>query len=189
MKRIFLSLAFVVIGIGAFAQKGPGFGIKAGLNFNSNGDFKFDDTPTLNAETQTGYHVGIFGQLGKDFFLRPELIYTQTKSGYGDNGDLSISKLDAPVLVGTHLLSVLRIFVGPDFQYILNSDLGDLSIDAVESDFTIGLHMGAGVDLGNVGIDLRYERGLTANEASFAGVTDRVDTRASQFILGISLKL
>jgi len=188
MKRILLSLAFVAVSIGAFAQKGPAFGIKAGLNFNSNGDYKFDAAPTLNSETQTGYHVGIFGQLGSDFFLRPELIYTQTKSAYGD-ANLTVSKLDAPVLVGTHILSVLRIFAGPDFQYILNTDLGDLSLDAVESDFTVGLQMGVGVDLGNVGVDLRYERGLTANEASFAGVTDIVDTRASQFILGISLKL
>jgi hypothetical protein len=188
MKHTLLSIAFVAVSSFAFAQKDGGFGIKAGLNFNSNGDYKFDSAPTLNSETQTGYHVGIYGQLGKDFFLRPELIYTQTKSGYGVS-DLSISKLDMPVLVGTHFLSVLRIFAGPDFQYILNSDLGDLSIDAIESDFTVGLQIGAGIDLGNIGIDLRYERGLTANEASFAGVTDRLDTRASQFILGLSIKI
>lgn len=188
MKRILYTIAFAAVSTFAIAQKDGGFGIKAGLNFNSNGDYKFDAAPTLNSETQTGYHVGLYGQLGKDTFLRPELIYTQTKSGYGAS-DLSISKLDMPVLVGTHILSVLRIFAGPDFQYILNSDFSGVSLDAIESDFTIGLHIGAGIDLGNIGIDLRYERGLTANEATFAGVTDRLDTRASQFILGISVKL
>ncbi|MFM1879686.1 MAG: hypothetical protein RLZZ241_2552 [Bacteroidota bacterium] len=188
MKRFILSIAVASMTLGAFAQKGPGFGIKGGLNFNSNGDYTFDSAPTLNSDTQMGYNIGLFGQIGKDFFLRPELIYTQTKSAYGES-DLTVSKLDAPVLVGTHLLNVLRIFAGPDFQYILNTDLDAITLDTLESDFTIGLQIGAGVDLGNLGVDLRYERGLTANEASFAGVTDRLDTRAAQFILGLSLKL
>ena len=136
-----------------------------------------------------GYHVGVFGQLGDGFFLRPELIYTKTKSSY-DGADFDMSKLDLPVLVGIRFLGIVKAFAGPDFQYILNTDFEDISLGDVENDFTVGLHIGAGVDLGNIGIDLRYERGLSSNEAEFVGLPgQRLDTRTSQFILGLSVKL
>ena len=70
-----------------------------------------------------------------------------------------------------------------------------ISINDVESDFTVGLHLGAGVNLGKIGIDLRYERGFSDNEARFINTnitelgTSRVDTRPDQLILSLSLKL
>ena len=192
MKRTLLSCLLGLFALSAFAQKDPGFGIKAGLNFNSNGDYKFTDTPDIGSDTKIGYHLGIFGQFGDKIFFRPELIYTKTKSGYevgGSDSDFDMSKLDLPLLVGIRILGPLKVFAGPDLQYILDTDFEDVTLGDVENDFTVGLHIGAGVDLGNIGIDLRYERGLSSNEAEFAGLEDRLDTRPSQFILGLSVKL
>lgn len=189
MRRTLLTCLLALCSLAAFSQKDSGFGIKAGLNFNSNGDYKFDAAPDLSSDTKMGFHVGVFGQLGSNFFLRPELLYTKTKSSYA-GADFDMSKLDLPVLVGIRFLGIVKAFIGPDFQYILNTDFEDISLGDVENDFTVGLHIGAGIDLGNIGVDLRYERGLSSNEAEIVGVPgNRLDTRTSQFILGLSLKL
>ncbi|MBC2840128.1 porin family protein [Robiginitalea sp. SC105] len=189
MKRTLLCCLLAFFSLAAFSQKDPGFGIKAGLNFNSNGDYKFDSAPDLNSDTKMGYHLGVFGQIGDKWFFRPELIYTKTKSEY-DGADFDMSKLDLPLLVGVRILGIAKVFAGPDLQYILNTDFDQITLGDVENDFTIGLHIGAGVDLGNIGIDLRYERGLSSNEAEFVNLPDqRLDTRPSQFILGLSVKL
>ena len=189
MKRTLLSCLLGLFALSAFAQKDPGFGIKAGLNFNSNGDYKFDSAPDLSSDTKMGYHLGIFGQFGDKVFFRPELIYTKTKSEY-DGSDFDMSKLDLPLLVGIRILGPVKIFAGPDLQYILDTDFDEITLGDVENDFTVGLHIGAGVNLGNIGIDLRYERGLSSNEAEAVGLdSGRIDTRPSQFILGLSVKL
>ncbi len=189
MKRTLLTCLLALCSALAFSQNDTGFGIKAGLNFNSNGDYTFDSAPDLSSDTKMGYHVGVFGQVGNSFFLRPELVYTKTKSSYA-GADFSMSKLDLPVLVGVRFLGIVKAFIGPDLQFILNTDFEDISLGDIEKKTTVGLHIGAGVDLGNIGVDLRYERGLSANEVELVGLSDqRIDTRTSQFILGLSVKL
>ena len=189
MKRTLISCLLILFSLSAFAQKNPGFGIKAGLNFNSNGDYKFDQAPNLSADSKVGYHLGVFATFGDDIYLRPELIFTKTKSDYSGD-DFDMSKLDLPVLLGFKVIGPLSVFAGPDFQYILNTDFDGVTLGDVENDFTVGLHIGAGLNLGNLGADLRYERGLSSNEANFVGLSDRrLDTRPSQFILSLWVKL
>jgi hypothetical protein len=174
------------------AQKDSGFGIKLGLNYNSNGEYFRDagniaEDPTANV----GYHVGFWGKvdLGK-LYLRPELVYTKTKSDY-DGDKFDMSKLDAPILLGLKVIGPLSVFAGPSLQYILDTDLDGIVLNDVENDFTVGLNIGAALSLGNLGIDLRYERGLSNNEADFVGLsgTGRIDTRPEQLILSLSVKL
>lgn len=191
MKKAIV-LLFVLAGTGLLAQKDSGFGAKLGLNYNSNGEYFRDageiaEDPTANV----GYHLGFWGKLdlGK-LYLRPELVYTKTSSDYdGDNFDMS--KIDAPVLVGLDVLGPLSVFAGPSLQYILDTDLDGIALNDVEKDITVGLNIGAALSLGNLGIDLRYERGLSNNEADFVGLsgTGRIDTRPEQLILSISVKL
>lgn len=203
MKKTLLIAVLCLMGTAAFAQSGSGFGIKAGLSYNKNGDLigsigDAGQNITEGAEGKTGYHFGFWGKL--DFpkiYLRPELVYTKTKSTYavdGNSNDYDVSKLDLPVLLGYKIIGPLHIFVGPAFQYTLSNDLGDLDVEDVENDFSVGLNVGVGVNLGKVGLDVRYERGFSENEAEFIGnnITDisgRVDSRPSQVIFALSLKL
>ncbi|MHA7865089.1 outer membrane beta-barrel protein [Flagellimonas marinaquae] len=204
MKKTFLVVAFALMGSAVMAQSGSGFGIKAGLSYNKNGDLigsVGDGGQDIieGAEGKTGYHFGFWGKL--DFpkiYLRPELVYSKTKSSYdipdGGSQDYDVSKLDLPVLLGYKLIGPLHIFAGPAFQYTLNNDLGDLQVEDVENDFTVGLNAGVGVNLGRLGLDVRYERGFSENEARFIGnnitdVSGRVDTRPSQIIFSALLKL
>ncbi|WP_425236517.1 porin family protein [Ulvibacterium sp.] len=196
MKHLLLCAACLFLGTAAFAQKDSGFGIKAGLNYNANGDY-FESVGDVarDPDRNVGYHIGLFGKLEiSRLYLRPELVYTRTKSDY-DGGDFNMSKLDVPVLLGAKVIGPLHVFAGPSFQYILNTEFDGIDIDDVENDFTVGVNIGAGVNLGKLGVDVRYERGFSNNEAEFINTNitsvgpSRIDTRPDQLIVSLSLKL
>lgn len=195
MKKTILIAALALLGLTANAQSGSGFGIKGGLNYAGNGDF-FDSAENAyrSPEKNVGYHLGVFGKIGNTIYLRPELVYTSIKSGYNE-GDLKLNKLDLPVLLGIKVIGPLSVFAGPSFQYILNTKFDGVTIDTIENDFTVGLNIGAGVNLGKLGIDVRYERGFSENEITFINTNitglngDRVDTRPDQIIVSLSLNL
>jgi len=195
MKKTILIAALALFGWSASAQSGPGFGIKGGLNYAGNGDFfNSAENAYSSPDRNIGYHIGVFGKFGDNIYLRPELVYTTTKSGY-DEGDLKMNKLDVPVLLGIKVIGPLNVFAGPAFQYIMNTKFDGVTIDDVENDFTVGLNVGAGVNFGKLGIDVRYERGFSDNEITFINSNltslsgDRVDTRPDQIIVSLSLKL
>ena len=106
---------------------------------------------------------------------------------------LKCKKIDAPILVGAKVLGPLSVFAGPSFQYILDSEFEGISINNIENDLSVGLNFGIGLNLNKVGIDVRYERGFSNNEASFLNNnnidTSRLDTRPDQLILSLSLIL
>lgn len=209
MKKYFLMLALLASAISYGQQKDDdrsSFGIKAGLNYNSNGELKEVLTAGENileerGDGKVGFHVGFYGQLNfSNLYLRPELIYTSTTSGYVVNNtdaDYKVSKIDLPVLLGYKIIGPLRVFAGPAFQYTLKNDLdvSGVNIEDVKNEISVGLHIGAGVQLGNLGLDVRFERGFNENEANFinTNITDdpafSLDSRPSQLIFSASFRL
>ena len=194
-KLIISTFVLTLLCFNVNAQKGTSFGIKAGLNYNSNGNyFKSIDDSAENPKRNIGYHVGVFGKIGNQLYFRPELIYTATKSSY-DSDDFTMKKIDAPLLVGAKVLGPVSVFAGPSLQYILNTEFDGIDIKDVEDDFSIGLNFGIALNLNKIGIDLRYERGFSNNEAVFidnnlsTGVVSRIDTRPDQLILSLSVAL
>ena len=197
MKKIVLVI-FLALGVHQFSNAQISFGVKAGINYNNNGEDAFKDATNDIAEgasAKTGYHAGVWFR-GKlpilGLYLRPEIIYTEVKSEFevqARTEDYSFKKLDVPVLVGKKLLGFAHVFAGPSFQYILEDqiDFRNLSTDEFNK-FTVGLQFGAGVEFDNIGIDVRWERGLTKSEAEFAN-NAKIDNRVNQLIFGISLKL
>ena len=181
-----------------------GFGVKGGLNYADNGEMTYTDFTGAGqdilegGESKMGYHFGVFYQANiLGFFLRPELIYTTTKSTYQFNqqeADYDLSKIDLPILVGTNVFGPVRLFAGPSLQYILDNDFEGFELGDVKNEFTIGAQLGAGIQLGKLGLDVRYERALKENEAEFMSLDggqspQRVDTLPSQVIFGLSLSL
>ncbi|MFB0903675.1 MAG: hypothetical protein QMB11_04790 [Nonlabens sp.] len=106
-----------------------------------------------------------------------------------------MQKIDVPLLIGTKIIGPLFVFAGPSLQYVIDTDLQDIEVSNVEKDFTIGVQFGLGVNLGNLGIDVRYERGFTKNEIEYLADTVQfngpatIDSRPQQIILAISIKL
>jgi hypothetical protein len=194
MKKLFFTTLFLVSAI-SFAQTATGFGFKGGLNYNANGDyFESISSTAQNPDRNVGYHFGIFYKIGNELYLKPELVYTNTKSAY-DTDDFKMQKIDLPVIVGLKVLGPVSVFAGPSFQYILDSEFGGISINDIENDFSVGLNFGIALNLNKVGIDLRYERGFSSNEAAFisnnlgGNTVSRLDTRPNQLILGLSFIL
>ena len=169
------------------------WGIKGGLNYNSNGDI-VDETGDIIAdpEANAGFHFGFFAKTKGRIYVRPELVYTQTNTNYkngGESAKLTIKKIDAPVLLGVKIIGPLHAVIGPSFQYIIDTDLEDIKLDDVENNFTVGGTVGLTIQLAKLGIDARYERGFSSNEAEFIdGALGNVDTRPSQLILSASFR-
>ena len=194
-KQLFVHTIFLLlISTTIFAQNTNGFGFKAGLNYNANGDyFESISSSAQHPDRSIGYHFGFFGKIGTKLYFKPELFYTSTKSDY-DNASFKMQKIDAPLMIGLKVLGPVSVFAGPSFQYILDSEFSGVSINDIENDFSVGLNFGIGLSLKKIGVDLRYERGFNNNEATFVSNIgsigpSRIDTRPNQLILSFSFIL
>ena len=194
-------LILFVSSVTAFGQSAQ-FGLKGGLNFGSTGDITTLDNQSFDGDNRVGFHLGLYSKfkfLG--IFVQPELVYTRLNTEYsqdGANTDYNFSKLDIPLLVGLDIVGPLSIKAGPAFQLSLNNDLDLDGFEAndPENTFTIGYQIGAGLQLGRLGIDLRYESAFSENDTSVTSdLTDiantqfTIDSRPSQWILSLSYQL
>ena len=198
-KNVLFSVVFIATFFAVSAQSG--FGIKAGLSYNSNGEFKEFSNEVTNiykneGSGKSGFNVGFYGKLNLGpIYLRPELVYTKTTSEYelnsGSTEDYKISKLDMPVLVGIKVIGPLNVFAGPAFQYYLDNDLKGLNFNDIENEFSVGINIGASIELGRLGLDVRYERGLSENEANWSNAVETftLDSRPEQLIFSVSYSL
>jgi len=192
-KNFILFIAFAISSSLISAQSGSSYGIKGGLNYNANGDYFESISSTVDhPERNIGFHIGVFGKLGNRLYFRPELVFTSTKSDY-DNSEFKMQKIDAPLLLGIKVLGPISLFAGPSFQYIINSEFDDISINTVDKDISVGLNFGAAINFKKFAVDVRYERGFSNNEAQFLNNNNidisRLDTRPSQLILSLSVAL
>ena len=203
-KIIFACFLFFLVTKNSQAQLQ--FGLKAGLNYNSD-SFENVSNDVLNgAKTKTGIHTGLWMRAKLPvigFYIRPEIIYTELNNSVNyDNQfsapkttDFKFRKIDVPVLIGKKFLGIGNVFAGPSIQYILSSDfeLNDLREVSTES-FSLGIQLGGGVELGRLGLDIRWERGLSKTETVFvdnsiSNSNFNFDKRVSQIIIGISYRL
>ena len=204
MKKVFLSfllfLSFIIT-----AQAQMDFGLKAGVNYDFSGDIKdlgasiesTADDIKHGADIKMGYHMGIWAKFEfLNVFLKPELVYTQTEKQYNITSIESIKtkKIDVPVVLGTKILGPLYLFGGPSFQYILENDFSVTTSEVAIKDFTVGLNLGAGVELGKLGLEFRWEKGFTQDEkakiiTNLSTQNFVIDNRPNQLIFSLTYKL
>lgn len=173
------------------AQSKGGFGLKAGLNYNANGNY-FKDVQVILDDplSNLGFHAGGFAKLNLGLlYVRPELIYSQLKSTVQNDVFLT-NRLDAPVLLGTGFFgSLISVFAGPSFHYRLRDDLLDTKLTDIAQNYSTGYQLGLGLNIGPIGLDLRYEKELKGRELSLNNVmTGNDDFKFRQMILGLSVK-
>ncbi len=203
MKKLVLTILTLTLINVSFAQK-IDFGAKAGLNYNFGGDLSEVSSEIGNsfenliagADNKAGFHVGFwakFDVLG--LYIRPELVYTQLNNSYtsvaeGVDTDFKTNKIDIPILVGVKVAGPLHLFAGPSFQYITKSDFSQNDFQNIKTnDFTAGLQIGAGLELGKLGIDVRWEKGFSNDvDGEFATTNISVDNRPNQIIFGLSYR-
>lgn len=172
-KKIILLIALLIFvkTSSVFAQ--ITFGIKGGVNFSQlKTDFESQSVGAnlqQSLDTKTGYVGGVYFRFGKTVFLQPELIF----SAKGGNLNLNSQKvhvdytsLDVPVLIG-YKLGPLRINAGPVASFkvsnSISDDLKNYSSNIGDSfkNATYGYQAGAGLDIGSLSVDLRYEGSLS----------------------------
>ena len=195
MKTVKLSLCILLVTLGVNSiHAQSSWGLRGGLNYNSNGDFLSEASEVYkNPKSNAGYHVGLFKKIDLlGFFLRPELVYTSTSSSYNGE-DLNMSKIDLPLNLGSGFIGPTYIFAGPSLQYVLSSEFAGVDTATSLKDITVGANIGLGLSLNKINIDLRYERGLTEKEMRFLTQKvykeARIDTRQDQLILSLLLEL
>ena len=173
MKKYLLSIAMLLaVAISAKAQFS--LGVKGGVNFSQ------INTDNLKESATTGYDVGLFARFGKSFYVQPEF-YLGSKSGKFDfatvgsavveQGKETFTTLNVPLLLGKSFGSSslnFRLMAGPVYSYYLSrSDNFSTNVNNAYHDFgsfnnsTLGYQAGAGIDLGPITADLRYEGSLT----------------------------
>ena len=172
MKKYLLSAAAVlIISLSAQAQSST-FGIKGGINFSK------INTENLDESSVTGYQAGLFARFGSSFYVQPE-VYVASSGGKVNgnigtaayNGDIKFTTLNVPLLLGKSFGDEnlnFRLMVGPVYSYIMNQDKNfSANFSGAYADFgnynnsTLGYQAGAGVDIGPITADVRYEGGLT----------------------------
>ena len=203
MKKLVLTVLTLTLINLSFAQK-IDVGVKAGLNYNFGGDLSelvqgaadnFENVIT-GADDKAGYHVGLWMKVRLlGFYVRPEIVYTQLNNSYNStatnlSSDFKTRKIDIPILFGTKVIGPLHVFAGPAFQYITNSDFNQNEIQNISTnDFSVGLQLGTGLELGKLGVDVRWEKGFSNDlDGEFLNTNFNVDNRPNQIIFGLSYR-
>lgn len=176
MKKYFFTVLAAVLSFGAQAQFSVG--VKGGVNFSH----LSVNQGRINSTTLPGYQVGLWTRIGKGFYVQPEVYlgssgsnfdfqYDQSNQTVTESGKVRFTTLNVPLLVGQSFgLSKLnfRLMAGPMYSYILDNDQNfSQTVKNAYRDFgnyrnsTLGYQAGAGVDVLNFSVDLRYEGGLT----------------------------
>lgn len=195
MKKAIITAALVTLAFTGFSQVLPSFqiGLKAGTNLS-----KLSTENTFSSDNRSGYYGGVWARIGAaGIHLQPEIYLsgknsTLQENSSGEENKVNFTSMDVPILVGTKLGAAgigLRLNTGPVVSFLLNKDqsLGQATGSAFSGNFkdqSFAWQFGAGLDLGKLGIDLRYEQGL-----SKIGENGYDDTKLNLFTLGLALRL
>jgi len=180
MKKYLLS-AVLLIAVSISAQAQFSLGVKGGVNFSK------INTSAVGESSVTGYQAGLFARIGSGLYLQPEL-YLASKGGKFDfqttngttvttEGKVRFTTLNVPLLLGKSFGAKdlnFRIMAGPVYSYALdkNQNFSD-NVSGAYQDFgnynksTLGFQAGAGVDIGAITADLRYEGGLSKVNSNY----------------------
>jgi hypothetical protein len=166
MKRIILtSIALVLFSLTTIAQISlrPQAGIKvANISYESvHGQLK----------GKTGISFGADLQVGSTLYLQPGLNLTPIKLEIADIGDIAISKLNVPVMIGYKFFEPdggrafgVRLFAGPNLAFSINDKISDAITDITLDDlkkFDLAAIAGVGLDISILFVDVSYKYGLT----------------------------
>jgi len=170
MKKLLILCSFLLIGRVVSAQVIPSFafGAKAGVNLS-----QFSTTGTLSSSNRAGFLGGFYARFGAlGFNFQPELYYTSKNVTYDYQGvktQANFRSIDLPLLFGAKVGAFGvggRFYTGPVASFAIDKDHS--FSEAAGQAFHLNTkgenfawQVGAGLDLRNLSLDLRYEAGLS----------------------------
>jgi hypothetical protein len=128
-----------------------------------------DDLAVGDWGSSVGYQFGADLQLGGDLYIQPGLNFQTSKLSISNIGDIEISNINIPVMLGYNMGTEgntfgFRFFAGPNFALHVNEDIGDAITQIIPDDFKsfrISGVGGAGLDFSILFLDVAYNFGLT----------------------------
>lgn len=165
MKRIFLLLAFA--GTFAAAKAQSTFGVKAGLNVANIGGQDVD-----NNKARIAFHGGVYGNFGlaDKLSIQPELVYSSQGVIFdyvGEDSKTRLNYLNIPVMFQYQIVEGFYAQAGPQFGFLMSAKnkygkvTTDIKNDRKKFDFGIGVGAGYKFPKTPLGIDARYNIGLS----------------------------
>ena len=136
----------------------------------------FRDNLSESLNSKTGTSFGIYTRFGKNLFIQPELLYTSlsgqfdvVRNGKPETVTIQTTSFDVPVLLGLKG-GPLRVMAGPiaSFRVDNNAGLSDAlkqytggTLNDAWQKAYYGYQVGGGLDLGKLGLDVRYQGNLS----------------------------
>ncbi|MCX2454104.1 porin family protein [Pedobacter sp. PLR] len=180
MKKHFLLPAIALMLLANTAKSQDSNPVHVGLKAGANYSKLSLSAPGISGKYATGFSAGAFTRidLGRAY-VQGELLYSK-KSGKLDFNAANDQKakwtsIDIPLLVGYKILRTeqmnLRVFGGAVYSYTINDKTSVLKqLNPAFREFkksNVGYQAGAGIDLGKLTFDLRYEGALTDIDKTF----------------------
>ena len=178
MKYLFSVALFLAASISAFSQTTFEYGLKGGVSYTMGGEIEGYNS-TLNywqgvveAEGGLGFHGGVFGQVnfGK-FFVRPEVVYSSLTQEFPiplreQNTEFKVQTFTIPLLFGYNIYGPLDLYAGPVYSNVIDARIDGAEGDPliVVQDTPLNAQIGAKVEFGRFGLDVRYEHSLSDAE-------------------------
>ncbi len=176
MRKTILTITLLTVVLSTFAIGPFTLGIKGGINSTkittdnfSFSNYNFSD---FKSDAKSGFNIGAFARLGTKIYLQPELLYCE-KNSQSTSGSTSqsvkLKTIQVPVLLGFKLIDLklasIRAFTGPAMSYVFSSSNVDMNLPNFDpKNFKNNIwdwQLGAGVDVGMLTFDVRYEWGLS----------------------------
>ncbi len=153
--------------------------------------------------SRTGTSFGIYARFGKNLFLQPELLYTTTngqfdviRNGISESVTIKSTSFDVPVLLGIKG-GPFRVVAGPmvslriDDNQRLGQALGQYtngSLNDAWSKAYYGYQVGGGLDIGSLGLDVRYQGNLS-DVAQINGANGQFNQRFKSWQITLAYKI
>jgi len=164
MKKLLLSIVYLVVVSSLSAQVKFDLGVKGGVNFSK---MSFDEND-YTAESVTKTHFGAFGRIGWDrVFIQPEVYFSGKGAEVSDPQkvltNINFKSVDVPLLLGINLvkgkLVDFHVVGGPVFSGITSTDVegGSLSNTSFYENHFFGIQYGLGIDVFLFTLDARME--------------------------------
>jgi hypothetical protein len=209
MKNIAIIIGIVLLfSCNTYAQLPFSLGVKIGIN-SSKMLNEFSNVNDIKDQAKTGFLFGAFARIKLPVvYLQPEVYFTK-KGGDFQSATIPqfqnqvftqqtvLNMIDVPVLVGLKLIDLkavnLRIMTGPVISFVTSKDvsyqvngvnLGSAPETSEYKNTLWGVQLGAGIDVMNFSLDVRYEWGLN-------NISDNpsMDTKSKLLNISLGMKL
>lgn len=163
----------------------------------------FRDNLRDSFNSRTGTSFGIYTRFGKNLFIQPEVLYsTRTgsldiiRNGQTESVTIKTTSFDVPVLLGIKG-GPIRVMAGPvvSFRVSDNQRLGEAlkqytsgTLNEAWTKASYGYQVGGGLDIGNLGLDVRYE-GNISDIAQISDNTGKFSQRMKSWQITLAYRI